>query len=105
MSKRCQTGLTDPQAEARAARDWEAAYRWLCQRRQHAPPNADVWVLRFHWPHRKTPWLNRVLAGEYRFSPMQVCRRYNTSWVQWSAHDALVLKWVALHVEASLPRP
>ncbi len=53
----------------------------------------------------KNTVVNRVLAGEYRLSPMQVCRHYNTSWVQWSAHDALVLKWVALHVEASLPRP
>ncbi|MGU9760845.1 hypothetical protein ACV1BL_25495 (plasmid) [Serratia marcescens] len=28
---------------------WQAAYRWLCQRRRHAPPNADTrtrWQLR-----------------------------------------------------------
>jgi hypothetical protein len=35
---------------------------------------------------------------------MQVYRRRNKSWVQWSAHDALVLKWVAIQVEEQLPR-
>lgn len=90
--------------EARAEQDWEAAYRWLCQRRQQAPPNADVWDLRFHWPHRKVQWFNCVLAGEYRLSPMQVYQRHDKSWVQWSAQDALVLKWVALQVEGALPR-
>lgn len=35
---------------------------------------------------------------------MQVYRRRNKSWVQWSAHDALVLKWVAMQVDGKLPR-
>lgn len=84
-------------------RDWEQAYQWLCLRRQHAPANADVWDLRFNWPNRRTQWLNRVLAGEYRLSPMQFYLRHNKSWVQWSAHDALVLKWVALQIVDKLP--
>ncbi|MEB7886352.1 hypothetical protein [Serratia fonticola] len=39
-----------------------------------------------------------------RLSPIQVYRRRNKSWVQWSAHDALVLKWAAMQVEEQLPR-
>ncbi|CAI0837921.1 Retron-type reverse transcriptase [Serratia quinivorans] len=89
----------------RQARDWATAYRWLCQRRQQAPANADVWDVRFRWPLQHARWLDTVQAGEYRLSPMQVYRRRNKSGVQWSAHDALVLKWVAMQVEASLPRP
>lgn len=94
----------DATCRERQAQEWAAAYRWLCQRRQHAPPNADVWDLRFKWPQQQFQWLKRVLAGEYRLSPMQVYRRRNTSWVQWSAHDALVLKWVAIQIAGKLPR-
>ncbi|MFQ0829260.1 reverse transcriptase domain-containing protein [Serratia fonticola] len=96
--------MTDTNTEESAVRDWETAYRWLCRRRQYAPPNADVWDLRFHWPHRKAQWLNRILAGEYRLSPMVVFHRRSRHWVQWSAHDALVLKWVAMQVDGKLPR-
>ncbi len=105
MSNHVKPAVTDTQKENRAVQDWEAAYHLLCRRRQHAPPNADVWDLRFHWPYRKTPWLDRVLAGEYRLSPMSVFHRRRRRWVQWSAQDALVLKWVAMQVESALPRP
>jgi hypothetical protein len=96
--------VTNTQKQDSAAQDWEKAYHWLCRRRQQAPPNADVWNLRFKWPRQQFQWLNRVLAGEYRLSPMQVYRRRNKHWVQWSAHDALVLKSVAMQVEEQLPR-
>nr|WP_154325406.1 reverse transcriptase domain-containing protein [Pantoea sp. 201603H] len=85
--------------------DWQDAYQWLCRRRQHAPPDADVWDVRFKWPQHHAQWLNTVLAGRYRLSPMQVRRGYGRTWVQWSAMDALVLKWAALQVEPMLPRP
>lgn len=88
-----------------ARADWDIAYRWLCQRRQHAPANADVWDVRFHWPKRHNAWLKRVLAGQYRLSPMQVFGRRGQRRAQWSAQDALVLKWVALQVEHRLPHP
>jgi len=87
-----------------ALHDREAAYRWLCRRRQHAPANADVWDLRFRWPQRQRQWLDIVLTGKYRLSPMQLYRRQGKSWVQWSAMDALVLKWVAMQVAPLLPR-
>lgn len=89
----------------RQAQDWATAYRWLCQRRQHAPANADVWDVRSRWAQQYARWLDTVLAGEYRLSPMQVYRRRNQRWVQWSAQDARVLKWVALQIGVSLPRP
>ncbi|WP_375056777.1 hypothetical protein [Zobellella sp. DQSA1] len=89
---------------SKAWTDWQAAYVWLCSRRRHAPPNADVWHLRHHWPNRGTALLRSVLAGDYRLSAMQLHRRGHTRWVQWSAQDALVLKWVALQVAERLPR-
>ena len=92
------------ESDAGLTRDWEAAWRWLCQRRRHAPPNADVWDVRFKWPQHHERWLNSVLAGQYRLSPMRVWRRPGNSGVQWSALDALVLKWVTLQVERVLPR-
>ncbi|VEA61128.1 Retron-type reverse transcriptase [Serratia plymuthica] len=88
---------------ARAWRDWESAYHWLCQRRQHAPANADVWDVRFKWPERKVQWFNTVIAGKYQLTPMQVFHRHGRHWVQWSAHDALILKWVAEQVAGQLP--
>lgn len=85
------------------AADWQAAWDWLCQRRRHAPPNADVWHLRYHWSRLGDPLYRQVLAGRYCLSPMQVHHHYAQSWVQWNAQDALVLKWVALQVENRLP--
>ncbi|HHQ6589778.1 reverse transcriptase domain-containing protein [Serratia fonticola] len=35
---------------------------------------------------------------------MMVFHRRSRHWVQWSAHDALVLKWVAMRVDGKLPR-
>lgn len=35
--------------------------------------------------------------------PMQLHCQHDRSWVQWSAQDALVLKWVTLQVENHLP--
>ncbi|MBU9828528.1 transposase [Rahnella sp. FC061912-K] len=86
-----------------AEADWHAAYQWLCVRRRHAPPNADVWHLRYHWQHWGDALFGSVLAGRYRLTPMQVHRRFGRTWVQWSAQDALVLKWVAMQVASLLP--
>ncbi|WP_447878831.1 hypothetical protein [Serratia fonticola] len=80
---------------SKAASDWLAAYLWLYKRRRHAPPNADIWHLRFHWQERGEALYRQVCSGNYRLQPMQLHRRYDNSWVQWCAQDALVLKWVA----------
>lgn len=84
---------------------WQAAYRWLCRRRSHAPPNADIWHLRFHWRQQGDALYQQLLSGRYRLAAMQVFRRNGYSWVQWGAQDALVLKWAALLAEPLLPRP
>ncbi|MBB4820626.1 hypothetical protein HNP29_004021 [Pseudomonas alcaligenes] len=86
-----------------ALSNWQQAYHWACARRRHAPPNADIWDLRFHWPQQGPGVFSEVLAGRYRLSPMRVQRSAGRSWVQWSARDALVLKWVALEVQGLLP--
>ncbi|VEI61923.1 Retron-type reverse transcriptase [Serratia fonticola] len=83
--------------------DWQAAYQWLCRQRRHAPANADVWHLRYHWQQWGNALFGSVLAGRYRLTPMQVHRRHSRSWVQWCAQDALVLKWVAMQVASLLP--
>lgn len=88
-----------------SAEAWQAAYRWLCRRRSHAPPNADIWHLRFHWCQQGDALYRQLLSGHYRLAPMQVFRRQGYSWVQWGAQDALVLKWAALLAEPLLPRP
>lgn len=88
---------------SKAASDWLAAYLWLYKRRRHAPPNADIWHLRFHWQERREALYRQVCSGNYRLQPMQLHRRYDNSWVQWCAQDALVLKWVAWQVEELLP--
>lgn len=83
--------------------DRHAAYHWLCRQRRHAPPNADVWDVRFRWSQQHYAWLDRVLGGHYRLSPMQMWRRNRKCRVLWSARDALVLKWVALQLTRLLP--
>ena len=31
----------------------DGAYRWLCQQRQHCPPDADIWHFRYCYPFIK----------------------------------------------------
>ncbi|WP_244633670.1 hypothetical protein [Erwinia persicina] len=83
-----------------SAAAWQTAWRWLCQRRRHAPPNVDIWHLRFHWARQDDRLYQQLQSGSYRLAPMQVLRRGGHSWVQWCAQDALILKWAAL-----LPKP
>lgn len=85
---------------------WYFAYEWVCYQRRHAPPNADIWHLRWIWPEVKNALYASVLHGEYRLSPMQLIPQGNkqTGTVLWSASDALILKWVALHIEQYLPQ-
>lgn len=87
----------------KAEGDWREAYRWLGIRRRHAPPNADIWHLRFHWQAHGEALYQQVRSGQYYLQPMQLHRHHDRSWVQWSAQDALVLKWVTLQVEDQLP--
>ena len=81
------------------------AWEWLIRQRRHAPHNADIWDLRFHKDkYLPALWL-KVTQGKYRLSPARVHRRSlkGDAIVQWSAADALVMKWVALKIKNSLP--
>ncbi|MFZ4170512.1 reverse transcriptase domain-containing protein [Enterobacter ludwigii] len=88
-----------PQASEHLA----AAWRWLCEGRRHAPAQADVWHLRYHWDTQQQSLLTTLLAGEYRLSPMLIVGQGNEQKAMWGAQDALVLKWVALQVAPLLP--
>lgn len=82
----------------------EQARAWLWRTRRNAPANADIWHLRFHWEQEGERIWNEVNAGMYRLSPMLVFRGLCGKGVaQWSARDALVLKYVALSIEGKLP--
>lgn len=85
--------------------EWQSAYEWLCRQRRRAPANADIWHLRWIWPQIKNALYTSVVCGDYQLSPMQVVsgRKKQEGRVLWSARDALVLKWVSLHVESQLP--
>ena len=81
------------------------SWQWLCRRRQTYPPDADIWHLRFHRERELPRLIREAESGTYRLSPMQVIRRKpgQESLVQWSARDALVLKWVSLQLNGKLP--
>lgn len=79
----------------RASEHLETAWHWLCERRQHAPAQADVWHLCHHWAVQQQRLLATLLAGEYRLSPMLIVGQKGEQKALWSAQDALVLKWVA----------
>ncbi len=87
----------------RASEHLETAWHWLCERRQHAPAQADVWHLRHHWAVQQQRLLATLLAGEYRLSPMLIVGQKGEQKALWSAQDALVLKWVALQIAPQLP--
>lgn len=85
--------------------NWLQAWQWLCHRRRKAPPDADIWHLRFHRERELPRIIREAENGTYRLSPMQVIRRRygQESLLQWCARDALVLKWVSLQLTGRLP--
>jgi RNA-directed DNA polymerase len=84
---------------------WQQARGWLYQRRMNAPPDADIWHLRWRWEQEGDGLFRLVTSGKYLLSSMEVNGRGSAALAQWSARDALVLKWVALHVQSQLPHP
>lgn len=79
------------------------AYAWLCRRRKHFPPDADVWWFRFRYPLLKPGLLKKINSGAYRFSSQ---RRIINSGGEvlhlWGSQDALVMKLLANVLQASL---
>ncbi|HHQ6539698.1 TPA: reverse transcriptase domain-containing protein [Serratia fonticola] len=83
---------------------WEQTYRWLVHQRRHAPENADIWHVRFHWQTLDAQLWQTVIQGHCRFTPMQHIDTQHGAVVMWSAIDALVLKWLTLCIMPSLPK-
>lgn len=81
----------------------EAAFQWCCRRRKDSPPNADIWHLWFHWPAVSQALLTELHDNRYRLSPLQITGRGREAKAVWSAQDAVVLKWVAMQLQAVLP--
>ncbi len=50
----------------------DTAYSWGCKQRKHAPANADIWHLRFHWSAERACLINALQSGTYHFAPMQL---------------------------------
>lgn len=74
----------------------DAAYAWLCERRQHYHHNNDVWQVRRWWAEKK-PWLQaQLLAGTYRLWEQRLIRGAERTVELWAAMDALVLKALAI---------
>lgn len=91
------TDIEDPQ--------WAAAYLWLCKRQQHASPNAQVWHVRFFWPELSNALYQAIKTGHYQLQPMLIRQNAEGEMcAQWSAQDALVLKWLALTIAPMLPK-
>src|SRR5919199_1108379 len=74
----------------------EAAFAWLCQRRQHHHYNSDVWQGRRWWEEKKALVQAKHLTGTYRFRELRRIRGRERVTEYWASLDALVLKAVAI---------
>jgi len=82
----------------------EQAYQWLCKKRAHYPANADIWDLRHHWHRVRKDVINQLVTNTYRFRPLQIIKkRDGNTLALWGAQDALVIKMLAITLEATLP--
>jgi RNA-directed DNA polymerase len=69
----------------------DEAFHDLCKRFRNRGDHHDIWHLRFHWPRQKEKIKDRLLAGNYRLSPVKIVRAHEQDIQVWSAEDALVL--------------
>jgi RNA-directed DNA polymerase len=63
----------------------QQAYHWLCQRRENASDQADVWHLRWHWQRLRPQLQADLRQGRYRFGPLQRIRGQDGVLEVWSA--------------------
>ncbi|NER92201.1 reverse transcriptase/maturase family protein [Moorena sp. SIO3A2] len=75
----------------------DIAFQWLCQKREHYHPNADVWQVR-RWWHEKKPLIQgQILSGQYQFRELRLIRGKEESFEWWSSlMVALVLKAITI---------
>ena len=83
----------------------DQAYEWLCKQRRRYAHNNDVWDVRLRWDELKPQLQADLLAGEYRFSPVQRYQSRGESLEVWSAMDALVLKAMQIVLSDRLDLP
>ena len=82
----------------------DAAFAWLCKRRQNYPADADVWNFRRDWPEDKARLRSNLLAGRYRFGLLSRVELADGEEIDlWSAPDALVLKAITIALQPVLP--
>ena len=82
----------------------DAAYAWLCTRRQDWPASADVWRFRQGWAAEKTRLRSALLAGTYEVGLLSRVTLRNGEEVDlWPAADAVVMKALALVLPPHLP--
>lgn len=86
----------DLMAEIASDETLEEAYAWLCKRRKEYSPNNDVWNVRWRWAEIKPQLQAALLAGRYRFRPVDRYRTQDGAIEVWSSLDALVLKAMAI---------
>ncbi len=82
----------------------DAAFAWLCKRRQGYPPRADVWALRHDWVRQRARIQAELRAGSYRLASVQrIITQAGEVLHVWRAADALVLKALTIVLEQQLP--
>ncbi|MBN3940004.1 reverse transcriptase/maturase family protein [Nostoc sp. NMS9] len=74
----------------------DAAYAWLCDRRENYHYNNDVWQLRRWWQEKKPQLVEQLRAGKYRFREQRRVTSQGEVKEIWAALDALVLKAVSI---------
>ena len=73
------------------------AFEWCCKAREEYPASSDIWILRERWESILPLLQAQLLAGTYRFSPMEgYVTGAEGSHHFWSATDAVVIKAISL---------
>jgi hypothetical protein len=70
----------------------QIAFQWLCKRRKDYPVSDEVWWRRWRWPQLKGVLRAVLLAGQFRFSPLQRVRGRSETYEIWHALYSPVLK-------------
>ena len=70
----------------------DAAFVDLCRRYKDKGDNHDSWHLRFHWEKLKPQIQQKLLSGDYLFSPCRSVKINDHSIGIWGAEDTLVIK-------------
>ena len=93
-----------PVLTAAPASEVRRAFVRVCRNRQHFPPDADIWHLRFYRHTQLPQILSRVNQGRWVLSPMTLVRRADgTRCAVWSAADAVVINALTLSITPLLP--